>query len=77
MQIAYNLCYCPPELLLGQRSDAHDWSVDSWHAGCMMAGMLKKEPLFYGDSKIGQIMQIFRCVNDIIFSVWRRLLPLL
>lgn len=28
----------------------------------MMAGMLKREPLFYGDSKIGQVMQIFRFV---------------
>ncbi len=60
LQLNYNLCYSPPELMMGQRVDSHDWCADSWHAGCMMAGMLKGEPLFYGDSGIGQLMQIFK-----------------
>lgn len=62
-QLNYNLCYSPPELIMGQVLDAHDWTVDSWHAGCMMAGMVKGEPLVFGDCGIGQLMQVFRCCS--------------
>lgn len=67
--IAYNLCYCPPELLLGQKSDTHDWGVDSWHAGCMIGAMLKGEPVFFGESKVAQMMHIFKCVLCVCVSL--------
>ncbi|KAJ1452465.1 kinase-like domain-containing protein [Pelagophyceae sp. CCMP2097] len=58
--MSYQCCtlwYRPPELLLG----AADYSarVDSWSAGCVIAEVSTRLPLFPGDSEIDQLAKIF------------------
>lgn len=50
--------YRAPEILLG--SIEYTTSVDSWSLGCIMAELYSNEPLFPGDSEIGEIFRIFQ-----------------
>ncbi|OMH83430.1 CTD kinase subunit alpha [Zancudomyces culisetae] len=50
------LWYRPPELLLG--STAYGPEVDIWSAGCIVAELLTKRPLFQGSNEVTQLHQI-------------------
>lgn len=42
------LWYRPPELMLGDED--YSISIDMWAVGCILAELILKKPLFYGDS---------------------------
>lgn len=50
--------YRAPEILLG--SPEYTTSVDTWSLGCIMAELYTNEPLFPGDSEIGELYKIFQ-----------------
>jgi serine/threonine protein kinase len=50
--------YRAPELLLGFKE--YCTAIDMWSVGCIFGELYKTEPLFTGDSEIGQIFQIFQ-----------------
>jgi serine/threonine protein kinase len=52
------LWYRAPEILLG--CEEYSTGVDIWAAGCIMAELYISQPLFKGDSAIGQLFQIFK-----------------
>ncbi|EGR29147.1 protein kinase domain protein [Ichthyophthirius multifiliis] len=52
------LWYRAPEVLLGDVT--YSLPVDMWSCGCIFAEMILGEPLFKGDSEIGQILEIFK-----------------
>jgi cyclin-dependent kinase 1 len=53
------LWYRAPEILLGEKK--YDESVDVWAIGCIFAEVIKRKPLFRGDSQIDQLFKIFKC----------------
>lgn len=55
------LWYRPPEIILG--STFYDIGIDSWSAGCVIAEMIKKSPLFVGDSDLDQAHGIFNILG--------------
>lgn len=55
-------CYRPPELLISPR-EAYSTSIDIWPAGCIMAEMITREPLFPGPGHIQQVQQIFQLLG--------------
>lgn len=55
------LWYRPPEILLGQ--DNYFTTADIWSIGCMMYELVHGEPLFSGDSELGQLIKIFQVVG--------------
>ena len=50
--------YRAPEILLG--APEYATTVDTWSIGCVLAELYNKNPLFPGDSEIGQLFLIFR-----------------
>lgn len=52
------LWYRAPEVLLG--TDRYSCPVDIWAIGCIFAEMVRRKPLFHGDSEIDQIFRIFQ-----------------
>ncbi|KRX21320.1 Cyclin-dependent kinase 2 [Trichinella nelsoni] len=62
------LWYRPPELLLG--CEFYGASIDLWSAGCIFAEMICNEPLFCGDSEIGQLFKIFQILGTPNAVVW-------
>ncbi|KRZ66046.1 Cyclin-dependent kinase 2 [Trichinella papuae] len=62
------LWYRPPELLLGCKF--YGASIDVWSAGCIFAEMICNEPLFSGDSEIGQLFKIFQILGTPNAVVW-------
>eukprot|EP01125_Pyxidicula_operculata_P014967 TRINITY_DN5052_c0_g1_i3.p1 TRINITY_DN5052_c0_g1~~TRINITY_DN5052_c0_g1_i3.p1 ORF type:complete len:296 (+),score=58.76 TRINITY_DN5052_c0_g1_i3:15-902(+) len=63
------LWYRAPEILLG--SQAYSTPVDIWSAGCIMAEMITKRPLFPGDSEIDQLFKIFRILGTPTEDTWK------
>ena len=55
------LWYRPPEVVLG--STFYDLGVDIWSAGCVIGEMIKKEPIFTGDSDLDQAFGIFKILG--------------
>ena len=55
------LWYRAPEVLLG--SKVYSTGVDIWSVGCILYELAHRKPLFYGESEIGQIFKIFRCLG--------------
>jgi serine/threonine protein kinase len=55
------LWYRAPEVLLG--SKVYSTGVDVWSVGCILYELAHRKPLFYGESEIGQIFKIFRCLG--------------
>ncbi|KAK8885271.1 hypothetical protein M9Y10_040717 [Tritrichomonas musculus] len=53
--------YFAPELLFAKHP--FDFPVDIWSCGCTIAEMVRKEPLFNGDSNIDQLIQIIRLLG--------------
>ncbi|XP_020596767.1 LOW QUALITY PROTEIN: cyclin-dependent kinase B1-1-like [Phalaenopsis equestris] len=52
------LWYRAPEVLLG--STHYSIGVDMWSVGCIFAEMVRRQPLFAGDSELQQLLHIFR-----------------
>lgn len=62
------LWYRCPELLLGQR--AYNIAIDMWSIGVMMYELNSGNPLFMGDSCIGQLMAIFHELGTPNETIW-------
>lgn len=56
-----SLWYRPPEIVLGDTF--YDLGIDVWSVGCCIGEMVKREPLFYGDSDISQAHEIFKILG--------------
>ena len=54
--------YRAPELLLAT-SEAYSESIDIWSAGCIMAEMFLRKPLFPGQGFIDQVRRIFSIIG--------------
>ena len=52
------LWYRAPEILMGGRD--YSAPVDAWSIGCIVAEMVKLQPLFNGDCEIDELYKIFR-----------------
>lgn len=63
-----NVCYCAPEILLGEKKYLS--SFDMWSIGCIFAEMVYHCPLFVGDSQIGQLFKIFAILGTPNESNW-------
>ena len=55
------LWYRAPEILLG--ANEYSTPIDMWSVGCIMAELVKRSPLFLGDSEIDQLYKIFRTLG--------------
>lgn len=55
-----------PEILLG--SDRYDEAIDMWAVGCVMAELLRNEPLFPGKTEVRNV-QVLQPVTLRISSV--------
>lgn len=62
------LWYRAPEVLLG--STHYSTPVDMWSVGCIFAEMVRKQPLFPGDSELQQLLHIFKLLGTPNESVW-------
>ncbi|OQR85332.1 cell division protein kinase [Thraustotheca clavata] len=62
------LWYRAPEILLGQ--EAYSPPVDIWSVGTIFAELLRKKPLFTGDSEIDQLYRIFQVLGTPDESCW-------
>lgn len=60
--------YRPVEILLG--SSIYSVSVDIWGVGCIFAEMATGIPLFYGESEIETIFQIFQKLGTPTVEQW-------
>ncbi|KAF8378852.1 hypothetical protein HHK36_030201 [Tetracentron sinense] len=62
------LGYRAPEILLG----THQYStpVDVWSVGCIFAEMVKRRPLFCGDSEIEHLLNVFGCLGTPNEETW-------
>lgn len=47
-------CYCPPQVFLEAN---YGTAIDVWSAGCIMAEMLQRKPLFMG-SNTAQMLRL-------------------
>jgi serine/threonine protein kinase len=56
-----NMWYRAPELLLG--NGQYDVAIDVWSAACVIAEMVRRRPLFPGDSPIDQLGHILRALG--------------
>eukprot|EP01010_Urceolus_cornutus_P005570 NODE_983_length_1191_cov_343.863398_g747_i0.p1 GENE.NODE_983_length_1191_cov_343.863398_g747_i0~~NODE_983_length_1191_cov_343.863398_g747_i0.p1 ORF type:complete len:299 (-),score=46.20 NODE_983_length_1191_cov_343.863398_g747_i0:229-1125(-) len=64
------LWYRAPEVLLGGKR--YSPAVDIWSVGCIFAEMATKQPLFPGDSEIGQLYKIFQTLGTPSEHLWAR-----
>lgn len=62
------LWYRPPELLLGEERYG-PW-VDIWSAGCILAELFIKKPIFQGQTEIHQLEVITSYCGSILPEVW-------
>eukprot|EP00616_Rhizochromulina_sp_CCMP1243_P008961 CAMPEP_0118962686 /NCGR_PEP_ID=MMETSP1173-20130426/927_1 /TAXON_ID=1034831 /ORGANISM="Rhizochromulina marina cf, Strain CCMP1243" /LENGTH=742 /DNA_ID=CAMNT_0006910975 /DNA_START=39 /DNA_END=2268 /DNA_ORIENTATION=+ len=62
------LWYRPPELLLGQPK--YTTSVDMWSAGCILAELILRKPLFPGHTELEQLDLIFRVLGTPTKQTW-------
>jgi len=63
------LWYRAPEILLG--SKVYSTAVDMWSVGCIFYELAHRKPLFYGESEIGQLFKIFKCLGTPHEAVWQ------
>lgn len=61
--------YRAPEILLG--SPEYTTSVDTWSLGCILAELYNNEPLFPGDSEIGELFRIFQALGTPSEETWK------
>jgi serine/threonine protein kinase len=62
------LWYRPPELLLGETQ--YGPSVDIWSAGCILAEMLRRRPLFPGRNEVDQLTLIYNVCGTPSTESW-------
>ncbi|GLJ37019.1 hypothetical protein SUGI_0750140 [Cryptomeria japonica] len=62
------LWYRAPEVLLG--STHYSTPVDIWSVGCIFAEMVRRRPLFPGDSELQQLLHIFRLLGTPNEDIW-------
>ncbi|CAG5125082.1 unnamed protein product [Candidula unifasciata] len=62
------LWYRAPEILLGSRY--YSTPVDVWSLGCIFVEMVRRQPLFPGDSEIDQLFRIFRTLGTPDDIMW-------
>lgn len=62
------LWYRPPELLLGART--YGPPIDLWGAGCIMAELWTKSPIFQGNTEQSQLSLICHLCGSITPDVW-------
>jgi len=60
--------------LLG--SKIYSTGVDIWSVGCILFELAHRKPLFYGESEIGQIFKIFKCLGTPNDDLWQGSLDL-
>jgi serine/threonine protein kinase len=63
------LWYRAPEVLLG--SKVYSTAVDIWSIGCILFELAHQKPLFYGESEIGQLFKIFKCLGTPVEDTWQ------
>ncbi|GKV45323.1 hypothetical protein SLEP1_g52428 [Rubroshorea leprosula] len=66
--LVVTLWYRAPELLLG--ATRYSKEIDMWSVGCIMAELLKKEPLFRGKSEIDQVNSIVTVLGTPTLKNW-------
>ena len=62
------LWYRPPELLYG--ATEYGFGIDAWSAGCVLAEIGLRMPLFRGDSDSNQLAKIFQILGPPDESTW-------
>mmetsp|Transcript_21003 Transcript_21003/g.50120 ORF Transcript_21003/g.50120 Transcript_21003/m.50120 type:complete len:193 (-) Transcript_21003:808-1386(-) len=62
------LWYRSPEVLLG--GTHYSTPVDMWSVGCIFAEMVRKTPLFPGDSEYQQLLHIFKVLGTPNEQTW-------
>jgi len=62
------LWYRAPEVLLG--ATHYSTPVDMWSVGCIFAELVRKTPLFPGDSEWQQLLHIFKLLGTPSEQVW-------
>lgn len=62
------LWYRAPEVLLG--ATHYSTPVDIWSVGCIFAELVRKKPLFPGDSELQQLLHIFRFLGTPHEKMW-------
>ena len=62
------LWYRSPEILLGARH--YSTPVDVWSIGCIFAELVRKTPMFPGESEVQQLLHIFKVLGTPDESVW-------
>jgi len=62
------LWYRPPELLLGSKT--HDYAVDLWATGCIIAELLAHQPLLKGKNEIEMIDLIVKLIGSPSEEIW-------
>lgn len=62
------LWYRAPEVLLG--TTHYSTPVDMWSVGCIMAELVRKQPLFPGDSEWQQLLHIFKLLGTPNENMW-------
>ncbi|KAJ2779288.1 Cyclin-dependent kinase catalytic subunit [Coemansia javaensis] len=68
------LWYRSPEILMGSRQ--YSIGMDMWSVGCIFAEMVRRRPLFPGDSEIDEIFKIFRIMGTPTEEIWPDLVTL-
>ncbi|KAK4734919.1 hypothetical protein R3W88_009180 [Solanum pinnatisectum] len=64
------LWYRPPELLLGATN--YGVGVDLWSAGCILAELLARKPIFPGRTEVEQLHKIFRLCGSPSEEYWKK-----
>jgi len=62
------LWYRAPELLLG--ATEYSVGIDMWSVGCILADLLKKEPLFRANNEQAQFNEIMKVMGTPTEAVW-------
>lgn len=68
------LLYRAPEILLG--SQIYSTPVDIWSIGCIFAELVNGQPIFLGDSEVGDSQQACAIHHDILGGCARSQLQL-
>lgn len=66
--LVVTLWYRAPEILLGAKH--YSTAIDMWSAGCIMAELLSKEPLFKGKAEVDQLDKIFKTLGTPNEMIW-------
>ena len=71
VQLSYECCtlwYRPPELLFG--ANQYSTGIDTWGAGCILAELHLRRPIFRGESDTDQLARIFAVLGSPNSKTW-------